>query len=193
MATHYAVNPATGERLMLLNNKWVPATSGASSSGAPKMTEAQAKDGFNAKRMAGAAQTINKLEGQGYDAGLGRIAGAVGLPITPVRSYGAAQEEWADAILRMTTGAAATKDEVKAMGKAYFPQFGDSEEVRAQKAAARKRVEEDARLRAGPAAAAPPSPQGRMRSTRRMGADMAAARGPARASGQGGWKILGVE
>lgn len=138
---------------MLVNGEWVPAAPTSSGSVMKPVTEAQAKDGFNAKRMAGAADTLRSLEGGGYDAGLARPVGM--LPNKEIRSYNAAQAEWADSILRMTTGAAATKDEVAQMGKAYFPQFGDPPEVRTQKAAARARVEADALARAGPAARRP--------------------------------------
>lgn len=142
---------------MLVDGAWVPATPGASSSGAPKLTEAQAKDGFNAKRMVGAASTIEPLEKAGFDAGLAKSQfGPLGM-MGHRREYDAAALEWADSLLRMTTGAAATKDEVKNTIRTYFPQFGDSEAVRQQKAAARQRVQQDALARAGPAAGTPPS------------------------------------
>jgi hypothetical protein len=153
MPTHYAVNPATGERLMLLGGKWVPATSAASGSptGAPKLTEGQAKDGFNAKRMLGAGGTIAGLEGHGYDAGLADLS--MGLPVGHVRNYNAAKDEWLDSLLRMTTGAAMTKDEIAHAENTYFPKLGDSPEVRKQKAAMRARVQQDSIQRAGPGAA----------------------------------------
>lgn len=160
MATHYAVNPQTGERLALVNGRWVPATPAGQSSGAPRLTEAQAKDGFNAKRMSGAAEVVNSLEDQGFDAGRAAIVPGF-LPGTDdKRRYEAAENEWADALLRTTTGAAATKDEIRNARKTYFPEFGDSPEVRKQKAAMRARVEQDAKSRAGPAAMGSASPQG---------------------------------
>lgn len=151
-ATHYAVNPKTGERLALIGGKWTPATSMASgqATGAAKLTEAQAKDGFNAKRMMGAGRKIDELEAAGFDAGLARPASVLSLPVGHVRDYDAAQNEWVDSLLRMTTGAAMTADELEHSKKTYFPSFGDSESVRKQKAAARRRVEQDAIMRAGP-------------------------------------------
>lgn len=135
----------------------------ASATGAPvvEMTEGQARDGFNAKRMTRAGQRTTELEAGGFDPGLARIAkipnpipftkgDGFSLPIKDKRSYESAEMEWADAMLRLTTGAAATKEEVAANVKTYFPQFGDSADVRKEKAAKRAAVEKDALFRGGP-------------------------------------------
>lgn len=155
--THYAVNPTTGERLALIDGKWIPATAAGSSSGAPKLTEAQAKDGFNARRMQGASTVLTGLEDKGYDAGLAAI-NPFGL-LGHTREYDAARKEWEDSLLRMTTGAAMTKDEVKHNDETYFPQFGDNADVRKQKSDARARVQRDAIIRGGPASINPPTAQ----------------------------------
>jgi len=151
-ATHYAVNPTTGERLALINGQWVPATNAAKGAvgGAPKLTEGQAKDGFNAKRMMGAGSIINPMEAKGYDAGVSKLVPGFLPGADDKRKYEAASNEWADSMLRLTTGAAATKEEVENTVKTYFPQLGDSPAVRQQKAAMRARVEQDAMARAGP-------------------------------------------
>jgi hypothetical protein len=123
-----------------------------------KITEAQAKDGFNAKRLSGAAQTLRTMEAGHFDPSLSGAGSAVALPQS--RQYQAAKGEWADAIIRLTTGAAATSQEIAAADQAYFAQPGDAPDVRKQKAAARDRVERDALTRAGPGAAGvagPPS------------------------------------
>lgn len=126
-----------------------------------KLTEGQAKDGFSAKRLAGSANVLRGLESKSSfnptltTAGAwmaGTPAGAVGVG-TDSRRYNAAKKEWSDAIIRLTTGAAATKDEMDSADLTYFPQYGDSPDVVRQKADARRRIERDAIARAGPGAA----------------------------------------
>lgn len=115
-------------------------------------TEAQAKDAFNASRMRGAAQIVTKLEGdKSFNSTLSGAGAALGG--SKARQYQAAQLEWADALLRSTTGAAATKEEIENTAKTYFPQFGDGPEVVKQKREARRRVQTDLANRAGPAGA----------------------------------------
>lgn len=119
--------------------------------GQVKLTEGQAKDGFSAKRIAAANRVMSGLEGtKGFDPTLVGVAGAVGQGAA--RRYTQAKNEWADSMIRLTTGAAATKDEIDQANKTYFPAFGDSAEVRNQKADARRRIEQDAITRAGPGA-----------------------------------------
>lgn len=115
-------------------------------------TEAQAKDAFNASRMRGAAQVIAKLEAdKSFNPTLSGPGAAVGGAKS--RQYESAQLEWADALLRSTTGAAATKQEIENTARTYFPQPLDSPAVVAQKAARRREVQTDLARRAGPAGA----------------------------------------
>lgn len=107
-------------------------------------TEAQNKDSFNANRMSRAGQIINNLEQNNYDWGRAQIGGQL---TENFRKYDAAAEEWTDAILRLTTGAAATADEIASNRRAYFPVVGDSPAVREQKRRQRAAVERDALLR----------------------------------------------
>lgn len=60
-----------------------------------------------------------------------------------------AQNQWSEAYLRAKTGAAATEGEVKLNNATFFPQPGDSSDVIAQKAQARKQAELDMTLPAG--------------------------------------------
>lgn len=108
-------------------------------------TEAQNKDSFNANRMADSGAIISRLEGEGFDYGASQLTG--GQFREGGRSYDAAAREWADSLLRLTTGAAATKDEVDSALISYFPRPGDSAAVRQQKAARRRQVEADALAR----------------------------------------------
>lgn len=128
-------------------------------------TEAQNKDSFNANRMTRAGEIINNLEREGFDWGRARIGGQF---TENYRKYDAAAEEWTDAILRLTTGAAATSDEIASNRRAYFPVVGDSPAVREQKRRQREAVERDAVLRGqggassesqSPASPAPARPQ----------------------------------
>lgn len=203
-ATHYAVNPATGERLALINGQWTPATNASKGQvgGAPKLTEGQAKDGFNAKRMIGAGRIVGPMEAENYDAGLAKITPGFLPGNDKKRRYEAASNEWADSMLRLTTGAAATKDEIENTVKTYFPAFGDSEAVRKQKAEMRQRVERDAMTRAGPggldAGQNALTPSGPRKMPRQMTAEGRARNaltmptGKPVASGQG-WKVLSVD
>lgn len=110
-------------------------------------TEDQAKTGFNADRMAGASAIIGRLENSGhFNPTLVGPLGAMGA--TNSREYNAAKREWSDGIIRMTTGAAATKQEIDAVDQAYFPQIGDAPAVIAQKAARRISVQRAAQTRA---------------------------------------------
>ncbi len=125
-------------------------------------TEAQNKDSFNANRMSRAGQIINNLEQNNYDWGRAQIGGQL---TENFRKYDAAAEEWTDAILRLTTGAAATRDEIASNRRAYFPVVGDSPAVREQKRQQRAAVERDALLRGqgGASSEGQGSPQNRQR------------------------------
>lgn len=122
-----------------------------------KATEGQATAGFNAGRMVNAAKTINSLETAGFNAGWGVFGSGPDTRVggDKVRQYEQAENEWADALIRQTTGAAATKDEIALARKTYFPQFGDTVAVRNQKAASRQQAEQAAIARSGPAAPRP--------------------------------------
>jgi hypothetical protein len=124
-----------------------------------KMTEGQAKDGFNAKRMAGAGAIVDSFENTpGFKPGATGIGAFFGGGQS--RQYEAAKGEWVDSLIRMTTGAAATKDEIDAAKSTYFPTALDDSDAITQKAAMRARVMQDAMTRAGPGGigAAPQQP-----------------------------------
>jgi len=107
-------------------------------------TEAQNKDSFNANRMNDAGSILNRLEQGGFDFGRAQLGGQL---TEDYRRYNAAVDEWADSLLRLTTGAAATRDEVESARRAYFPVVGDSPAVRQQKAERRAQVQRDALAR----------------------------------------------
>jgi hypothetical protein len=116
-----------------------------------KLTEGQARDGFNAKRIQAANRVMSTLEGTDkFDPTMTVVAGGIGRG--DARRYEQAKEEWADSIIRLTTGAAATKPEIESAKKAYFASPFDAPDVVEQKRQARERVEQDALFRAGPGA-----------------------------------------
>ncbi len=126
----------------------LPGLGGTPGGQQPKMTEGQAKAGFNASRMQNSSQTLSGLEGAGYDGSLGGGGAAIGRDDS--RNYSAAKSQWKDALIRETTGAAATKPEVEAADRTYFPQFGDSPAVRKHKAQMRAAAEQNAFKMSGP-------------------------------------------
>lgn len=119
--------------------------------GAPKLTEAQAKDMLNAQRLARAGKVTADLELAGYNP-------TMSISDTKARQYKAAKREFADAVLRSTTGAAATKDEIANAEKMYFPEFGDGPDVRLQKSEMRAAFVQDMFSRAGPGMAGKQAP-----------------------------------
>jgi len=121
----------------------VQAAPGAGRQGNP--TEAQNKDSFNANRMTDSGAILARMEQEGFDYGASLATG--GAFREDGRQYQAAAREWADSLLRLTTGAAATRDEVESALQSYFPQIGDSAAVRQQKAQRRAQVERDAQAR----------------------------------------------
>lgn len=113
-------------------------------------TEAQTKDAFNAKRMARATGIIAGIEPGTYSERLKLAA----TPFSAQRKkYDAAKMEWADAMLRLTSGAEAPEPEVRRTVETYFPTGADSSEVIQQKAEMRRQIMRDAVMRAGDAAA----------------------------------------
>lgn len=101
-------------------------------------TEFEGKAAFYAQNMAAAENTINTLENQGMDmsrlwsqAETGAAGSVVGNMIASPRAQQArqAQNQWAEQMLRMQTGAAATQPEIDRTIKTYFPQPGDGKDV----------------------------------------------------------------
>lgn len=114
-------------------------------------TESQAKAQTFYSQMTTANKEINNLEKEGFNPT--KISSQIetslaGTPLTAVVSPKAqqarqAQEQWAESFLRVKTGAAATQGEVDRNVRTFFPQIGDSPQVIAQKARARKQAEQD--------------------------------------------------
>lgn len=81
------------------------------------------------------------------------LAGGMTNPLSsaPAQRYRQAQEQWAEAFLRIKTGAAATQDEVDRNIRTFFPQIGDSAAVIEQKRRMREKAEQDVKAMGGTA------------------------------------------
>lgn len=171
-ATHFAVNPQTGERLALMGGRWVPATnlSTGTVGGAPKLTEDQGKSQTYAKLMQNAESNYDHAVDQGYNpTNLRNGAASVleGLPFGGLDGLGAvvrddvgdrahqAELQWSDAQLKAVSGAASPEAEVKRNVRTYFPRPGENVgAVGDQKRLSRQTAFEGAKTRAGPASGA---------------------------------------
>jgi hypothetical protein len=165
---HYAVNPKTGERWMLLDGKWVPAapskTAQSTTAGTP--TEDMGKSLTYAKLMSVAEQQYGKAVDEGYNPGgpinsFARaiedkplIGGLAPLIRDDRADRGrAAERAFQDAQLKAMTGAGQNMQEGRDAPRTYFPGFGEGPNVAAQKRDVRKAAFEGAMGRAGPLAA----------------------------------------
>ena len=122
-----------------------------------EQTVTQAKDASNVSRLVTSGRLISQFEENGFDFGLGAVTG--GQLRGDFRAYESAAREWTDAHLRLTTGAQAPESEIVNAMRTYFPQPGDDENVRRQKAQMRADAEAANIPRAGPGWS-PPPPRG---------------------------------
>ena len=124
-APQSVINPATGQaELVQFGNregagpKFTGLTPAPDTSKPP--TEAEAKAAFYAENMKAASDVVDELEGKGFDFTATQsqfgtsMAGGVTNPLASKQAQQArqAQNQWAEQMLRMQTGAAATKDEI---------------------------------------------------------------------------------
>lgn len=125
---------------------------------ASNLTEGEAKGTLFYRQMKSANDTIGQIVGPNFD--VTKVGGQLDTRLTgsdwtnwmasaPAQQYAQAAEQWSEAYLRLKTGAATTKDEIKRNARAYFPQPGDSATVIAQKNEMRRRAEEDVSIVAG--------------------------------------------
>ncbi|MBO6549119.1 MAG: hypothetical protein JJ964_05810 [Rhizobiales bacterium] len=103
-------------------------------------TDGQVKSSSFAKRMDDAEGILTGLETKGYERGSRQVfADYVGNAFNSNegQAYKQAREDWVRAKLRRESGAAIGVDEMRQEIELYFPKYGDSKEVIAQKRAAR--------------------------------------------------------
>jgi hypothetical protein len=115
-------------------------------------TESQAKAATFYSQMTSASDELRKLQQEGFDPSSPISQTAVSLAGTPLRGIAGQQaqrakqiqEQWAEAFLRIKTGAAAQKQEVKLNIETFFPKFGETDpQIIAQKERARQQAEQD--------------------------------------------------
>lgn len=135
--------------------RWKPDGSMEAIPGGPaagnKLTESEGKSTLYLSQM---REATKALKGIGDEVSPMMIS-ATGSPFTnwmasgTQQKAGQAQRQWAEAYLREKTGAAATAGEVENNIKTFFPVFGDSAAVIAQKKGARADAEKAMEIPAG--------------------------------------------
>lgn len=136
-----------------------------------RLSEQEAKGTLFWRQMSSAEEAARGIAGPQFDvANLGSQLGIrmaqsdVTNWLAPenAQKYQQAAEQWAEAYLRLKTGAATNQDEIRRNARAYFPQPGDSSAVIIQKNQMRARAIQDVSIIAGrgidkqPASATPP-------------------------------------
>jgi len=116
---------------------------------ASKPTEQEAKAAFYAQNMKAASKTLDALEAAGYD--LTDISSQAGTALAggftnafaskEAQQAKQAQNQWAEQMLRMQTGAAATQSEIERTVKTYFPTVGDEKDTVDLKRSMRQQAE----------------------------------------------------
>ena len=131
---------------------------GQAVTGGKGLTETQSKASVFRSQMVGASNVLSNLEEKGFDftkkgnqIGVGMAGGAGNILVTPQQQQAKqAQNQWTEAYLRFKTGAGTNAHEVEANRKTFFPQYGDTPAVIAQKAKMRANAERDIAIAAGP-------------------------------------------
>lgn len=144
---------------------------------APAQTDGQSPVGFTpkenhlpqhmtaaagyAKRMTAAEEALNRITSGGYDPTSisENVLGLTNVTASKEhQQFEQAKKDWARAKLRDESGAVISEEEIENEIKTYFPVFGDSPEVVAQKEAARKRATQGMIESAGKAYIPPTKP-----------------------------------
>jgi hypothetical protein len=157
-------------------------------------TEGQAKALLFGSRMLEADAALDKMQKEGYLTPSFAKQNAESVPLigrglaaltnmTPIVSdqeqqIEQAQRDFINAVLRRESGAAIPEPEFENARKQYFPQFGDSEKVIAQKKKNRETATQGILYEAGPHSKGLQKPQGTQ---------------PASPAAQGGFRIISVE
>lgn len=109
--------------------------------GGVKLTEGDKKARVMFSSMLNAEKDLAKVTGvdtsSGTQIALGSNPITKGMQSDEFRKYKAAGLRWAANLLYLKSGATATPEEINSTWQQFFPQFGDGDEAKAQKAAAR--------------------------------------------------------
>jgi len=115
-------------------------------------TESQAKAATFYSQMTSASKELDDLQKEGFKTNNPYAQFGVNIAGTPLRAFTSPQaqrarqiqEQWTEAFLRIKTGAAATRDEIKSNTATFFPQIGETDpSIIEQKARARLQAEQD--------------------------------------------------
>jgi hypothetical protein len=115
-------------------------------------TESQAKASTFYSQMTSASDELKRLQQEGFDPSSTVSQTAINLAGTPLRVLAGPQaqrarqiqEQWTESFLRIKTGAAATKDEIRKNTETFFPRLGETDpSIIAQKERARAQAEQD--------------------------------------------------
>lgn len=123
-----------------------------------RLTESEAKGTLFFRQMRSAEEEVGKIVGPAFDPN--KLGSQVGMRMANsdwtnwaapanAQRYAQSTEQWAEAYLRLKTGAATNRDEIKRNARAYFPQPGDSAAVIRQKNEMRKKAIADVSIIAG--------------------------------------------
>lgn len=123
-----------------------------------RLTETEAKGTLFFRQMRSAEEEVGKIVGPVFDPN--KVGNQIGMRMArsdwtnfmapqKAQQYAQAAEQWAEAYLRLKTGAATNQDEIKRNARAYFPQPGDKPDVIRQKNDMRKKAVEDVSIVAG--------------------------------------------
>jgi hypothetical protein len=115
-------------------------------------TESQAKAATFYSQMTSASKELEDLQKEGFKTNDPYAQFGVNIAGTPLRAFTSPQaqrarqiqEQWTESFLRIKTGAAATRDEIKSNTATFFPQIGETDpSIIEQKSRARLQAEQD--------------------------------------------------
>jgi hypothetical protein len=113
-------------------------------------TESERAAGLHAQVSLNGLRQLMAMEGEGYNrAGVAEQLFGSTFGLEKERLYDQSADEFIDGYLRAMTGAAATKQEIETYKKQWFPQWGDTAPVIAQKSAGRLNAIQAMKSKAG--------------------------------------------
>jgi hypothetical protein len=111
------------------------------SGGGAKLSEGDKRARVSFNSILNAEKDISKIDGVDSSSGVQNVLGSTaltkGAQSDEYKRYRSAAQRWAANLLYLKSGATATPDEINSTWEQFFPQFGDGEPAKAQKAAAR--------------------------------------------------------
>lgn len=155
--THNRATEATGRANTAVAQMRANAAALKASADNRPLTEGEKKTGLFYSQMSSAENEIANILEQGFSTGIGGQIGArmAGSDLfnwaapEDAQRYAQSTEQWAEAYLRLKTGAATNANEIKRNARAFFPQIGDKEVAVDQKNRMRAQAISDVQRAAG--------------------------------------------